>query len=137
MNKQWKLISGCAPLGLLITGFLFVFVGVLGTVDGTLYTAMVILCPASMLSIPFSEAMKDKNGFYVICLSTGLLNSGLYAVVEAATQGSSGRTTNEPWGLRPAAKHENGSTSLHPFRFRAQNSGDDLRHAIPVLGLRL
>ena len=65
MTKQWKLIAACAALGLLIAAFFFVFVGILGIVDGTLYTAMSVLCPPSVLSIPFSEAMKDKGGLHV------------------------------------------------------------------------
>lgn len=87
MSKQWKLIAGCAALGLLTAAFFFIFVGVLGIVDGTLYTAMVIFCPPSLLSIPFSEAMKDKSGFYAICSLIGFLNSGLYAVIGAAIAG--------------------------------------------------
>ena len=87
MNKQRKLIAGCAALGFLIAAFFFVFVGLLGIVDGTFYTAMVILCPPSLLSIPLSEAMKDKSGFYAICLLIGLLNSGLYAAIGAAIAG--------------------------------------------------
>jgi hypothetical protein len=87
MSKQWKVIGGCAALGLLIAAFFFIFVGILGVVDGTLYTAMVIFCPPSLLSIPFSEAMRDKSGFYAVCLLIGFLNSGLYAVIGAAIVG--------------------------------------------------
>jgi hypothetical protein len=87
MSKQWKFIAGCATVGFLVAVFFFIFVGVLGIVDGTFYTAMVIFCPASLLSIPFSEAMKDKSGFYAICLLIGFLNSGLYAVIGAAIAG--------------------------------------------------
>jgi uncharacterized membrane protein YGL010W len=87
MSKQWKLIVACAALGLLIAAFFFIFVGVLGIVDGTFYTAMVVLCPPSLLSIPLSEVMKDKSGFYFICLLIGFLNSGLYAAIGAAIAG--------------------------------------------------
>jgi hypothetical protein len=87
MSKQWKLIGGCAALGLLIAAFFFIFVGILGIVDGTLYTAMLVFCPPSLLAIPFSEAMRDKSGFYVICLLIGFLNSGLYALIGAAIAG--------------------------------------------------
>jgi hypothetical protein len=87
MSQQWKLIGGCAALGLLVAAFFFIFVGVLGIVDGTLYTAMLVLCPPSMLSIPFSEAMRDKSSFYAVCLLIGFLNSGLYAVIGAAIAG--------------------------------------------------
>jgi len=87
MSKQWKLIGVCAAVGLLVAAFFFIFVGILGIVDGTLYTAMLVLCPSSLLSIPFSEAMRDKSGFYVICLLIGFLNSGLYALIGAAIAG--------------------------------------------------
>lgn len=87
MSKQWKLIAACAALGFLVAGFFFIFVGVLGIVDGTFYTAMLVLCPPSLLAIPFSEAMRDKSGFYVSCLLVGFLNSGLYALVGAAIGG--------------------------------------------------
>ena len=72
---------------MLIAAFFFVFVGILGIVDGTLYTAMLVLCPPSVLAIPFSEAMKDKGGLYAGCLLIGFLNSGLYAVIGAAIAG--------------------------------------------------
>ena len=87
MNKQWKLIGGCAALGMLIAAFFFIFVGILGIVDGTFYTAMLVLCPPSLLSIPFSEVMRNRSGFYAICLLIGFLNSALYAVIGAAIAG--------------------------------------------------
>jgi hypothetical protein len=87
MSKQWKLIAACAALGLLIAAFFFILVGLFGVVDGTFYTAMVVLCPPSLLAIPFSEVMKEKSGFYAICLLIGFLNSGLYALIGAAIAG--------------------------------------------------
>jgi hypothetical protein len=87
VNKEWRLITGFAVFGLVVAAFFFILIGVLGIVDGTLYTAMVVLCPASLLSIPFSEAMKDKSGFYSICSLIVFLNSGLYAVIGAAVVG--------------------------------------------------
>ncbi len=87
MSKQWKLIVGFAALGLLIAAFFFIFVGILGIVDGSVYTAMLVFCPPSLLAIPFSETMRDKSGFYVICLLIGFLNSGLYALIGALIAG--------------------------------------------------
>jgi hypothetical protein len=87
MSRQWKLIAACAAVGFLIAAFFFVFVGVLGAVEGTFYTAMVIFCPPSLLAIPFSEVMRDKGGFYAGCLLIGFLNSGLYAAIGAAIAG--------------------------------------------------
>jgi hypothetical protein len=87
MSKQWKLIAASAALGLLMAAFFFIFIGILGVVDGTLYTAMVVLCPPSLLCIFFAEAMKDKSAFYAICVLIGFLNSGLYAAIGAAIAG--------------------------------------------------
>lgn len=84
MSKRRRVAAACGVLGLLIALFFFIFVGVLGVVDGTLYTAMVVLCPPSLLSIPFGELMKEKTNFYVVSLLIGLLNCGLYASVGAA-----------------------------------------------------
>jgi hypothetical protein len=81
------MIGGCAAVGLLVAAFFFIFVGIMGVVDGTLFTAMLVLCPPSLLSIPFSEAMRDKSGFYAVCLLIGFLNSGLYALIGAAIAG--------------------------------------------------
>jgi hypothetical protein len=86
MSKQRKLIGGCAALGFLVAAFFSVFVGVLGADDRTFLTGMVLLCPPSLLAIPFSEAMKGK-GVYVIYLLIAFLNSGLYAVIGAAIAG--------------------------------------------------
>ena len=87
MSKQWKLIAACAALGLLIAAFFVILVGILGSDDGTVYTAILVLCPPSLLAIPFSEAMREKSGFYVICLLIGFLNCGLYALIGAAIAG--------------------------------------------------
>jgi len=77
MSKQWKLIWGCAALGLLIAAFFVIFVGIFGADNGDLYTPMLVLCPPSLLAIPFSEVMKNRGGLYAICLLIALLNSGL------------------------------------------------------------
>jgi hypothetical protein len=87
MSKQWKMIWGCAALGLLIAAFFVIFVGILGADDGTFLDAMLILCPPSLLSIPFSGVMKNKGGLYAVFLLIGFLNSGLYAVIGAAIAG--------------------------------------------------
>ena len=87
MSKQWKLIAGCAALGLLVAAFFFIIVGILGDDDGTVLTAMVVSCPPSLLSIYLGDAMRDKNSFYAVCSLIALLNSGLYAVIGAAIAG--------------------------------------------------
>ena len=58
-----------------------------GELDATLYAAFAILCPPSLLCIPFSEAMKDKGSFCAIWSLIGITNSGLYAVIGAAVVG--------------------------------------------------
>jgi hypothetical protein len=50
MSKQWKLISASAALSLLMAAFFFIFVGFLGVVDSTLYTAMRV-CRAFVLPL--------------------------------------------------------------------------------------
>jgi hypothetical protein len=85
------IVAACGALGLLVAAFFFIFVGVLGVVDGTFYTAMVVLCPPSLLSIPLSDMMKDRTSFYAISLLIGFLNSGLYALVGAAIAGYLGK----------------------------------------------
>lgn len=52
MSKQWKLTVACAALGFLVAAFFFIFVGVLGIVDGTFYTAMVVLVPLPFYLLP-------------------------------------------------------------------------------------
>ena len=83
MNKGWKLITSFAVFGLVVTG-LIVYMTFSNILDLDLF---VIFCPPILLSIPFSEVMRDKGGAYVIWPLIGLLNSGLYAVIGAAVVG--------------------------------------------------
>lgn len=83
MDKDWKLITGFAVFGLVVTG-LIAFMISSNVLDLDVF---VIFCPAILLSIPFSEVMKNKGGAYVIWTLIGLLNSGLYAVVGAMVVG--------------------------------------------------
>lgn len=74
-------------LGLLVTALIVLYIDLSGEFDVHLYTAFAILCPPSLLCFPFSEAMKDKGGFYAIWSLIGLANAGLYAVIGAAVAG--------------------------------------------------
>jgi len=41
----------------------------------------IVLCPPSMLSLPFADAEVGSNGFYILWGIIGLLNAGLYATI--------------------------------------------------------
>ena len=83
VDKDWKLITGFAVFGLVVA----CLIAYMTSSDTLELDLLVIFCPPILLSISFSEVMKDKGGFYVICLLIGLLNSGLYAVFGAAVVG--------------------------------------------------
>ena len=84
MDKEWRLIIGLAVLGLVVAALILLYLNLVSEFDATLYTAFAILCPPSLLCIPFSEVMKDKGSFYVIWSLIGITNSGLYASIGAA-----------------------------------------------------
>jgi hypothetical protein len=85
-NKQWRLITGCSLLGLLITAFFVVCID-LYALDLNLVVTFVILCPPSLLSSQFSQITRDSVGFYAIWLLIGIANAGLYAIIGAAIAG--------------------------------------------------
>ncbi len=87
VDKGWQLITGFAVFGLVVAALIFLYLILVGEFDASLYTAFAILCPPSLLCIPFSDAMKDKAGLYAIWSLIGLINSGLYAVLGAAVVG--------------------------------------------------
>jgi hypothetical protein len=80
VDRDWKLITGFAVFGLVITG-LIAYMASHAVLD------FVFFCPPILLAIPFSEVMKDKAGAYAIWALIGLVNSGLYAIVGAAVVG--------------------------------------------------
>jgi hypothetical protein len=47
----------------------------------------VILCPPSLLSLPFLDAEAGSSGFYLVWAVIGLLNAALYASVRALISG--------------------------------------------------
>jgi membrane protease YdiL (CAAX protease family) len=83
MKKQWRLIVGCAVLGLVVTVLIVLYIDFVAEFNGTLYTAFAILCPPALACIPLSEAMKNKGNFYLIWSFIGLTNAGLYATFGA------------------------------------------------------
>jgi len=81
MSRQSRLISWCAGLGLAISVLIFLYMYFVGQFDATLYTGFAVICPPSLLCIPFSEALKTKSGLAVVWLFIGITNSGIYAVI--------------------------------------------------------
>jgi hypothetical protein len=86
MNSQWRLIVICGALGLLVAAAIISYLKLFGMNDDLL-TAFVILCPPSLLCIPFNAAMKNTGQFWAIWSLIGLLNCGLYAVIGSAIVG--------------------------------------------------
>jgi hypothetical protein len=84
VHKGWHLIVGFAVDGLMITAVIASYAKSSAAFDVPLDALFVILCPPSLLSIPYSAAMKDNGDFYLVWSFIGLLNSGLYAVIGAA-----------------------------------------------------
>ena len=84
LPKKNSLDTSC---GLDLGPHILLYLNHSGEFDASLYTAFAILCPPSLLCIPFGEAMKDKGSFYAIWSLIGITNSGLYAVIGAAVVG--------------------------------------------------
>jgi hypothetical protein len=49
-----------------------------------LFTTFVVVCPASLLSIPFIDAETGTGAFYILWAGIGLVNAALYAGLGAA-----------------------------------------------------
>ena len=96
MDKDWKLIIASAVCGLLVSAAIYVYLSLSGEFDAYIYTTFLVLCPPSLLCIPFSEAMKVKGVFYAVWSLIGVSNSGLYAVVGAAVVGLRKPKLNSP-----------------------------------------
>jgi len=87
VDRDWRLITSFAVFGLVVAVLIFLYLYRVGEFDATLYSAFAILCPPSLLCIPFSEAMKDKRIFYATWSLIWITNSGLYAVIGALVIG--------------------------------------------------
>ena len=86
MSRQGRLIAICGALGLLVTAAIVSYLKLFGMNDDLL-TAFAVLCPPSLLCIPFNEAMKNTGQFWAIWSLIGVLNFGLYAVIGSAIVG--------------------------------------------------
>jgi hypothetical protein len=51
--------------------------------NSALMLAFVILCPPSLLSLPFIDAEAGTNGFFFLWTFIGVLNAALYASIRA------------------------------------------------------
>jgi len=51
--------------------------------NSTLMVVFVVLCPPSLLSLPFVDAEVGTNGFYFLWTVIGVLNAAIYASVRA------------------------------------------------------
>lgn len=87
MDKSWKLIAGFAAVGILVAALIFLYLNLPGEFDATLYNAFAVLCPPSLLCIPFRDAMKGKVSLYALWSLIGLIDSALYAVIGVAVVG--------------------------------------------------
>jgi hypothetical protein len=99
IDKQWRLIGGFALFGLLFTGVVAACTAP-GLDDLNLVIILVILCPPSLMSMYFSEIMKNYVGASAIWLFIGVVNAGLYAVVGAALAGLLTKRGKGTGGLR-------------------------------------
>jgi hypothetical protein len=87
VERSWRVITGFAVFGLFVAVLIFLYLNRSREFDANLYTAFAILCPPSLLCLPFSEAMKDNGIFYAVWSLIGITNSGLYAVIGALVVG--------------------------------------------------
>ena len=84
MCNGWHFIVGFAAFGLVITAVIVTYKDSSSAFDAPVDALFVILCPPSLLCIPFNAAMKDNSQFYVVWSLIGLLNGWLYAAIGAA-----------------------------------------------------
>jgi hypothetical protein len=85
MPKLLKLMVALAALGLAITLVIVVYLQLADPVSASrppmndrLVAIFVILCPPSLLSIPFIDAEPGTGGFYFLWSVIGLMNAVLY-----------------------------------------------------------
>ncbi len=99
IDRQWRLISGFALLGLVIATFTGTFLK-LGLDDLNVLIPLAILCPPSLIVLHVSEIMNNNVGFFAMWLFIGIANAGLYAVVGAALAGLLTKRGKGTGGLR-------------------------------------
>jgi hypothetical protein len=88
MRKDWKIIFGFVVLGFAVTTFVVAYQVLTNSYPPSdlsmpVFVAFIILCPPSLLTVPFIDAEVGTGGFYFIWFFVGLINAALYAVVGA------------------------------------------------------
>jgi hypothetical protein len=88
MRKDWKIILGFATIGFVITTSIVAYQVLTDSNPPPVLSmpelvAFIILCPPSLLTVPFIDAETGTGGFYFIWFFVGLINAALYAVVGA------------------------------------------------------
>jgi hypothetical protein len=86
-TKQWRLMVGCALMGLLVTVFIALYIFLAPEFDASLYHVFAVICPPALLLIPLSEVMNNLAVFCTIWSVIALANSGLYGIVGAVAAG--------------------------------------------------
>jgi hypothetical protein len=87
MKKQRQLVWALAAFGLVITAVSWAYNAFgdysrpMNIKKFSLTSVLVILCPPSLLSVPFWETEPDTVPGVVIWSIIGLINSGLYAAI--------------------------------------------------------
>jgi len=86
MDKRRQLVVGLACLGFVVAGIFWAYSAFgyseqMNLKKATLTIALVILCPPSLLSVPFWETEPDTVPGIVIWSVIGLINSALYAYI--------------------------------------------------------
>jgi hypothetical protein len=89
MRKPSQIIGGSAVLGLIVSVFFAVYQLVSDSASAapsdSMNVLLFVLCPASLLSIPFAVNYFDavevgSTGFYIVWSVIGLANAGIYAM---------------------------------------------------------
>jgi len=79
-----------AACGFFATVLVALFIHLIGPSTGSTIDALVVICPAGLLTIPLKESMQDRAGFYGVWLFVALLNAGIYALIAAFIVGMLG-----------------------------------------------
>jgi hypothetical protein len=85
-RKRRRLTIALAVMGFVIAAVIWAYSELTDSsppkpFNSTLWTAFMILCPTSVLSIPLIDIEPGSVDFAIMWSVIGLLNSGLYAVV--------------------------------------------------------
>jgi hypothetical protein len=81
MSAKRKTTLLLAALGFGITSIIWAYSFSSRTFSLPLWTAFVVLCPPSLLSIPLIDVEPGSAGFTTMWAIIGLLNAALYAII--------------------------------------------------------